>query len=95
VIRALRLIPSGHIVSFVSKAMDAAADRKTITMTIKAAHALILTADMNAIRAAHAALTAKMAKSEAAFARYDGAEVALYRVINDADRLANRDGWMR
>ena len=63
-------------------------------MTIKAARALILSADMVAIRAAHAALTLKMAASDAAFARYDGAEVALYCAINDADRLVN-GGWMR
>jgi hypothetical protein len=34
-------------------------------------------------------------KADKAMNRYDGAETALYCAIADADRLANRDFWMR
>ena len=83
-------------------------------MTIKAARILILSADMIAIRAAHAKLASKSGaafdakvaaearqdwdaaeKADKAMTRYDGAETALYCAIADADRLANRDFWMR
>ena len=36
-----------------------------------------------------------MEKADKAMNRYDGAETALYCAIADADRLANRDFWMR
>ena len=83
-------------------------------MTIKAARLLILSADMIAIRAAHAKLASKSGaafdakaaaearqdwdaaeKADKAMNRYDGAETALYCAIAAADRLANRDFWMR
>ena len=83
-------------------------------MTIKAARILILSADMVAIRAAHAKLSAKSGaafdakaaaearqdwdaaeKAHKAMNRFDGAETALYCAIVSADRLVNRDFWMR
>jgi hypothetical protein len=83
-------------------------------MTLAAARILILSADMVAIRAAHAKLSDKsgaalaardaaeasedwdaMDRAIKAMKRHDAAETALYCAIAAADRLANRDFWMR